>query len=104
MSDEPIPFRLNDRNLRRLISETAKDTGRVFLTPHAKRRMRERRINRGQVFDCLLNGVVSESAHENMHGNWQCTLTRLNAGDMISVAAALERADDGDWIIAITIF
>ena len=104
MTDEPIPFRLNDRNLRRLISETAKDTSRVFLTLHARQRMRERKINRGQVFDCLLNGVVSEPAHENMHGNWQCTLTRLNAGDAISVAAALDRADNGDWIVVITVF
>ena len=30
MPDEPTPFRLNDRNLRRLINETARDANRVF--------------------------------------------------------------------------
>jgi hypothetical protein len=41
MLPEPIPFRLNDHNLRRLISDTAKDSGRVFVTPHAKKRIFE---------------------------------------------------------------
>jgi len=104
MTDEPTPFRLNDRNLRRLISETAKDAGRVYFTPHAKQRMRERKIDSEQVLDCLRNGAVSESAHTNLYGNWQCTLSRRNAGDEISVAAALERAEDGTWVIVITVF
>jgi hypothetical protein len=104
MTDEPTPFRLNDRHLRRLISETARDSERVYLTPHATQRMRQRRIDSDQVLDCLRNGVMSESAHTNLQGNWQCTLTRLNAGDEISVAAALERAENGDWIIVITVF
>lgn len=104
MADEPTPFRLNDRNLRRLISETAQDTARVYLTAHAKQRMHERKINRAQVFDCLRNGLVSEPARTNLHGHWQCTLTRRNAGDEISVAAALERAEDGNWIVVVTVF
>jgi hypothetical protein len=103
-SDAPLPFRLNDRNLRRLIRETADEAQRVFFTPHARQRMRERKIDSDQVLDCLRNGVVSESAHVNMHGNWQCTLCRRNAGDEISVAAALERAEDGTWIIVIAVF
>ena len=104
MPDEPTPFRLNDRSLRRLIRETAQDANRVFFTSHSKQRMRQRRIDADQVLDCLRNGVVSEPAHTNLHGNWQCTLTRLNAGDEISVAAALDRTEDGDWVIVITVF
>jgi len=65
-----------DQNLRRLISDTARDSGRVFITPHAKKRMRERKITLAQVLDCLRNGLVSEPAHANMQGNWQCTMTR----------------------------
>ncbi|TAM06373.1 MAG: DUF4258 domain-containing protein [Paraburkholderia sp.] len=104
MPPEPTPFRLNDQNLRRLISDTAKDSGRVFITPHAKKRMRERKITMPQVLDCLRNGLVSEPAHTNVHGHWQCTMTRRNAGDEVRVAAALERAEDGDWIAVITVF
>ena len=102
--DEPTPFRLNDRSLRRLICETAQDANRVFFTPHSKQRMRQRKIDADRVLDCLRKGVVSESAHTNLHGNWQCTLTRLNAGDEISVAAAVDRAEDGDWVIVATVF
>jgi hypothetical protein len=104
MPSEPIPFRLNDQNLRRLISETANDSGRVFYTPHAKQRMRERKITLTQVLDCLRSGTVSEPAHTNLQGNWQCTLTRRNAGDLVRVAAALERTEDGDWVVVITVF
>ncbi|WP_287189267.1 DUF4258 domain-containing protein [Paraburkholderia sp.] len=104
MPPEPIPFRLNDSNLRRLISDTAKDSGCVFITPHAKKRMRERRITLAQVLDCLRNGRVSEPSHTNLQGNWQCTLTRRNAGDEVRVAAAIERTEDGDWAVVITVF
>jgi hypothetical protein len=104
MPAQPIPFRLNDENLRRLISDTAKDTGHVFFTPHAKKRMRERKITSSQVFDCLRHGVVSEPAHTNVHGHWQCTLIRRNAGDDVRVVAALERMENGDWIAVITVF
>ena len=104
MPAEPIPFRLNDQNLRHLISETAKDSGRVFYTPHAKQRMRERKITLTQVLDCLRCGTVSEPAHTNLQGNYQCTLTRRNAGDLVRVAAALERDEDGDWVVVITVF
>jgi hypothetical protein len=104
MAPEPLPFRLNDQNLRRLISDMARDSGRVFITPHAKKRMRERKITLAQVLDCLCNGLVSEPAHTNMQGNWQCTMIRRNAGDDVRVAAALERAEDGDWVAVITVF
>jgi hypothetical protein len=104
MASNPTPFRLNDQNLRCLISDTAKDSGRVFITPHAKQRMCERNITRAQVLDCLRNGSVSESAHTNLQGNWQCVLTRRNAGDDVRVVAALERSEDGDWVVVITVF
>jgi hypothetical protein len=48
--------------------------------------------------------MVSEPAHTNIQGNWQCTLTRRNAGDEVRVAAAIERAKDGDWVIVTTAF
>jgi hypothetical protein len=44
MPIQPIPFKLNDTNLQRLIREAAADTARVFFSPHAKKRMRERKI------------------------------------------------------------
>lgn len=104
MSSQPIPLKLNDENLKRLIRETAADTARVFFVPHAKKRMRERKITPTQVYDCLRNGHICEQGHVNLHGHWQCTLTRRHAGDEVTIAAALERADDGNWVAVVTVY
>ena len=50
MSTQPIVFALNDENLKRMIREAARDTARVFFTPHAKKRMKQRRITPTQVY------------------------------------------------------
>lgn len=104
MKTQPIPFKLNDENLKRLIRETAENTGRVFFVPHARQRMKERKITPTQVYDCLRRGNISEPDHINMHGNWQCTLTRRHAGDEVTVAAALERVEDGNWVAVVTVY
>jgi hypothetical protein len=104
MPPNPIPLKLNDSNLQRLIREIAANTGRVFFTPHAKQRMRERKITSTQVYACLRHGGVSEPAHVNIKGNWQCTLTWQHAGDEISVSAALERDENGDWVAVVTTY
>lgn len=80
MSTQPIALALNDDNLRRMIREAAADTARVFVTPHGRKRMKQRRITPTQVYDCLRSGSVCEPAHINLHGHWQCTLTRRHAG------------------------
>lgn len=95
---------MNDATLRRLIAETAADSRKVVLLSHARTRMAERFITLRQVIDCLLHGVVSEPAHMNIKGNWQCTLMRRNAGDEVCVVAALEQNGNGDWVAVITVF
>ena len=104
MPTQPTPLKLNDANLQRLIRDAASDTARVFFPKHAKQRMLERNITPTQVYQCLRRGSVSEPAHMNLHGNWQCTLKWRHAGDDVSVAAALERDDDGHWVVVITVF
>ena len=104
MTIQSIPFRLNDVNLQRLIRETAEDTARVFISPHAKKRMRERKITPTQIYDCLRRGSVTEPAHTNSKGHWQCILNRRSAGDDVNVAAVLERDEHGDWVIVVTVF
>jgi hypothetical protein len=104
MSTQPIPLKLNDDTLQRLIREAAADTARVFLTPHVRKRMKERKIASTQIYECLRRGHVSEPAHVNIYGNWQCTLTWRHAGDDVSVAAVLERDENGDWIAVVTTY
>jgi hypothetical protein len=104
MQNQPIPFKLNDTNLQRMIREAAADTARVFFTSHAKKRMRERKITSTQVYECLRKGVISDHARVNIKGSYQCTMTWRHAGDEVSVAAALERDDAGNWVAIVTVF
>jgi hypothetical protein len=65
--------------------------------------MRERKITPTQVYECLRKGSISDHARANIKGNLQCTMTWRHAGDEVSVAAALERDGDGNWIAVITV-
>jgi hypothetical protein len=99
-----IPIPLNDTNMLRLVRELAKDSSNVFIEPHAKKRMKQRQITRTQVMACLQKGVIDESAHENIRGNWKCTLRHHHAGDLVRVTAAIEKDDEGNWIAVVTVF
>jgi hypothetical protein len=91
MRAKPISLKLNDANLRRLIQEAAVNTARVFFTPRARKRMRERKITPTQIYDCLRRGIVCEPAHLNIH--WQLAMhdapqTRWGRRDRRSRAAS----------------
>ena len=101
---EPIPLRLNDANMLRSIRLLAEDSLNVFIEPHARQQMKRRKITRTQVIACLQHGAMFESAHENIRGNWKCTLRHHHAGDLVRVAAAVERDENGDWIAVVTVF
>lgn len=88
----------------RIIRELAQDTGNVFIEPHAKKRMRERNITPTQVYACLRKGVIDEPAHENIRGNWKCTLRHQHAGDLVRLATVIEKDDNGEWIAVVTVF
>lgn len=65
--------------------------------------MRERKITLMQVKGCLERGVIVESAHLNIHGNWQATLEYFISGDTIKVSAAIEQINEKDFIVVITV-
>lgn len=101
---EPIPLKMSDAAMLRVIRRLAEDSANVFFRPHAKKRMRERRINSTQVYECLRRGGISEPVHQDIDGSWKCTLLHRWAGDEVSVVAALHRDDDGNWIAVVTVF
>ena len=72
---------MTDAALRRRLAEIAQDSSRVLITAHARQRMRQRRVLPTQVLHVLCHGAVVEPAHQNIRGNWQCTLQALVAGD-----------------------
>lgn len=101
---EPIPLRMNDVAMRRIIRDLAKDSVNVFIGEHARKRMRKRHITRPQVEKCLLKGLISEPAHRDAHGDWACTLHYQWAGDDVCVAVALKSDGNGSWIAVVTVF
>lgn len=101
---KPIPLRLNDANMLRIVRELARDTANVFIEPHARSRMKKRHITRTQVYACLRHGVIDEHAHENIRGNWKCTLRHQHAGDVVRVTAVIEKDEEGNWIAVVTVF
>lgn len=100
----PLPLQLNDANMLKLVRDAAKDTSNVFFEPHAKQRMRKRKITPRHVYECLLKGSIEEPAHLNIRGNWKCTLRHVWAGDDVRVVAVLEKDDQGNWIAVVTVF
>lgn len=96
-------MQLSDAGFIRKLRAIAKDSHRVVLTPHAKQRMKKRRINMRQVLDCLRKGRVYEPAHLTIHGDWKATLEHHCAGDMVRVAVAIEKQEDGDLAVVVTV-
>ena len=90
---------MNDDQLRRRLAEIAEDSDRVQITHHARQRMRQRRITPAQVLEVLRRGRIAEPAHPNILGNWQCTLERSVAGDLVKVAVALIQRDDESAVV-----
>lgn len=103
MAGTVLPLAMNDVSLKRKIAQISADSSRVVILPHAKKRMRKRRINPAQVLHCLRHGNVVEPAHLDIKGCWKCTLETINAGDSVRVAAAIDRRQSGEFVVVITV-
>lgn len=101
---QPTPIPLNDANMLRIIRELAQEPANVFVKKHARMRMKERSITLAQVVTCLRRGSIDEQAHESIGGDWRCTLRYQQAGDLVRVAAAIEKDESGQWIAVVTVF
>ena len=66
--------------------------------------MRQHSITPTQVYARLRNRVIDESEHENIRGNWKCTLRHQHAGDLVRLVAVVEKDQAGDWIAVVTVF
>jgi len=98
-----IALAMNDASLKRKIAEIASDSSRVVVTKHAKKRMRERHVLLTQVLHCLLRGNVVQPAHQDITGCWKCTLEVLASGDLIRVVAAVDKNEEGELVVVITV-
>lgn len=97
------PLHMSDAGFLAKLRAIAKDSGRVVLTPHAKRRMRQRKVSLLQVIECLRRGRIVEPAHLTIYGDWKATVEYLCAGDVVRVAVAIERQEDGELAVVVTV-
>lgn len=95
---------LSPVSARRVLTELAADSSRVFFTAHAEERMRERIITRTQVLRCLRHGSITEGPARDPHGKWVVRMEVLSAGDVLRVVAALDNDGDGNLVLVITTY
>jgi hypothetical protein len=96
-------MRLSDVGFLKKLRAIAKDSDRVVLTKHAKQRMRQRRVNYRQVMECLRKGRICEPAQLTIHGDWKATVEHQYAGDAVRVVVAIERQEDGELAVVVTV-
>lgn len=98
---EAMPFPLSRTRAAAILREAAQAEDRVAFTGHAVRRMRQRRITRLQVLNCLMRGRIVEGPAPDIHGNWTCRVEGFAAGHTIGVAVAIIPPDE---VVIITLF
>ena len=79
------------------------DDGRVKITAHARKRMRERQIDLLQIYRCLRHGRVTEEPYPTPGGDWKVTMSTSSAGQPVTVVAALKQDNNGNRIIVVTV-
>lgn len=82
---------------QRIIREAAVDSARVFITLHAKKRLRQRKITPLQVVECVLKGAIVKGPAPGLKGGWTCTMERMVAGDRVKVGVVID--DDYDLVV-----
>ena len=102
-AENVIPLKLTAPAAEMLIRDIAKDSAKVKLTSHARKRMRERRVSMTQVLDVLRRGKVCEGPGRNVHGDWEVAIRWRYAGDTIKLAVAIDTVENGDQVIVITV-
>lgn len=95
---------MTDDLARKWVIEAANGKRRLFFSSHAEKRMKQRKIGRRQVLDCMKAGGISESVHRDTRGDWCCNVSGFVAGARITVGVAFKIAADGEKVVVLTIF
>ena len=94
---------LSDAGFLRKLRAIVRDSDRIVLTKHARQRMGQRRINQRQIVECLRKGRICEPVHLTIQGDWKATLEHQYAGDVVRVAVAIERQEDRELAVIVTV-
>jgi len=102
--DSVVKMELSVPKAKKVLLEITEDSSRVFFRPHAEKRMKQRNITRPQVIRCLRSGAITEGPARGIEGNWEMRMEVLSAGDPITVVAALDNDEQGNFVVVITAF
>lgn len=95
---------LSESAARTKLREIAKDSSKVFLTDHARKRMKQRKITLPQILCCMEHGQFDEGPYRESNGSWKMKLSVISAGDVISVVVVLDYDDiSNDHSVVITV-
>lgn len=98
---EIVPLTLTPALALKMVRQLAADTNNIVIVPHARRRGKQRRINRRQVELCCLRGTICEGPFLNQKGHWQVNLYRHAAGEEMECVVAIDWAKS---LIVVTVF
>jgi hypothetical protein len=89
--------------LSKHIRSVAKNTVSVFITDHAKSRMKLRKVTSQEVYECLQQGQIVREPEENeQKGSLECLMERYVSGRQLGVIVAL--CDEDPDAIVVTVF
>ena len=97
-------IQLSALSATRLVREVVNDSSRVFFTAHARLRMRQRHIDRSQVFDVLSCGRVIEDPARQAAGDWLFKMRYVSKGDDVTVVVSLDQDEEGNLVAVVTVY
>jgi hypothetical protein len=101
MAAKVVPFEMKPQAFLERVRKLSASSANVIFLPHARERMRKRRITTDQVLEVLRRGSIApgENPAPDIYGNWKATLRKNVAGDEVKVAAALDKS-----VVVITVY
>ena len=101
-----FPEAIDEARAFEIIREIAgADVGGVFLTSHAKKRMKERNVSRTQVVNVLYSSStrMNNGPYLASSGDWKCELQGFAAGTEFGLAVAIQTPIGSGRVIVITV-
>ncbi len=100
-----LPWINKENALSEIRRIAAKETESLIISNHARDRQQQREITDRQILNVLKNGelagVVEWDTKEER--GWKCKLSRITAGDQVSIIAKLVKRD-GNKCLIITVW
>ncbi|MDI1350669.1 DUF4258 domain-containing protein [Aquabacterium sp.] len=100
-----MSFKTKSRpQLQKHIRALAKDSANVFITVHASKRMKERKVISSEVYACLLAGSIRIAPEEDVKtGHLVCRMESYVAGRNLAACVALDDEDPTMLVVTVMV-